>query len=89
MSVRDEIFEILSKADKEGYVYYEKKVNDELIECDIEDDIVGVFITAGIKEYNVEKECMFENPGINIYSISIAWIENGKLETILNWEIDT
>lgn len=89
MSVRNEIFEILSKADEEGYVYYNKKVNDGLIECDIEDDIIDVFIAAGIKEYNVEKECMFENPGINIYSISIAWIENGKLETILNWEIDT
>lgn len=89
MSVRDEIFEILSKADKEGYVYYEKKVNDELAVFDITDDIIDIFIAAGIKEYKVEKECMFDNPDITIYSISVAWIENGKLETILNWEIDT
>lgn len=89
MTVRDKIFEILSKADREGYVYYNKKVNDELIECDIEDDIIDVFIAAGIEEYDVNRDCIFENPSTNIFSVSIAWIENGKLETILNWEIDT
>ena len=25
---------------------------------------------------------MFDNPGITIYALSIAWIENGKLYTI-------
>ena len=33
-------------------------------------------------QYNIEMTTMFDNPGITIYALSIAWIENGKLHTI-------
>ena len=33
-------------------------------------------------QYNVEMNIMFDNPGITIYALSIAWIEDGKLYTI-------
>lgn len=88
MSVKEKIFEILEQY--EGHSpYREIEVNGEWEEISLEEEIEEVLGAAeSITDFYVEATNMFDNPGIDIYSISVAWIENGKLETILNYEID-
>lgn len=88
MSVKEKIFKIMEQY-KELGVYREIEINGEWEEVSLEEEIEEVLSKERtVTEFRVEMENMFDNPGIDIYSVSIAWIENGKLETILNYEID-
>lgn len=88
MNVKEKIYKILEQY--EGHSpYREIEVNGEWEEISLEGEIEEVLGAAeSITDFYVEATNMFDNPGIDIYSVSIAWIENGKLETILNYEID-
>ena len=88
MSVKEKIFKIMEQY-KELGVYREIEINGEWEEISIEEEIEEVLSKEkSVTEFRVDTENMFDNPGIDIYSVSIVWIENGKLETILNYEID-
>ena len=88
MSVKEKIFKIMEQY-KELGVYREIEINDEWEEISLEAEIEEILIKEkSVTEFRVEAANMFDNPGIDIYSVSIVWIENGKLETILNYEID-
>ena len=88
MSVKEKIFKIMEQY-KELGVYREIEINGEGEEVSLEEEIEEVLSKEkSVTEFRVETENMFDNPGIDIYSVSIVWIENGKLETILNYEID-
>ena len=88
MSVKEKIFKIMEQY-KELGVYREIEINGEWEEISIEEEIEEVLSKEkSVTEFRVETENMFDNPGIDIYSVSIVWIENGKLKTILNYEID-
>lgn len=47
-------------------------------ELSIGDEIEQALQEKGI-EYSVEMWEVFDNPGITIYALSVAWIENGEL----------
>lgn len=88
MSVKDKIFKIMEQY-KELGVYREIEINGEWEEISLEEEIEEILSKEkSVTEFRVEAANMFDNPGIDIYSVSIVWIENGKLETILNYEID-
>ena len=88
MSVKEKIFKIMEQYEELG-VYREIEINGKWEEISIEEEIEEVLSKERtVTEFRVETKNMFDNPGIDIYSVSIVWIENGKLETILNYEID-
>ena len=88
MGVKEKIFKIMEQY-KELGVYREIEINGEWEEISLEEEIEEVLSKERtVTEFRVETENMFDNPSIDIYSVSIVWIENGKLETILNYEID-
>lgn len=88
MSVKEKIFKILEQYEEHG-IYREIKINGEWEEVSLEEEIEEILSKEeSVTEFRVEAANMFDNPGIDIYSVSIVWIENGKLETILNYEID-
>lgn len=88
MSVKEKIFKILEQYEERG-IYCEIKINGEWEEVSLEEEIEEILSKEeSVTGFRVEAANMFDNPGIDIYSVSIAWIENGKLETIFNYEID-
>lgn len=88
MSVKEKIFEIFKQYEELG-IYREIEINGEWEEISLEEEIEEILSKEkSVTEFRVEVENMFTNPGIDIYSVSIVWIENGKLESILNYEID-
>ena len=88
MSVKEKIFKIMEQY-KELGVYREIEINGEWEEISLEEEIEEILSKEkSVTEFRVEAANMFDNPGIDIYSVSIVWIENGKLEAILNYEID-
>ena len=89
MSVKEKIFEIFKQYEELG-IYREIEINGEWEEISLEEEIEEILSKEkSVTEFRVEAADMFDNPGIDIYSVSIVWIENGKLETILNYEIDS
>ena len=88
MSVKEKIFEIFKQYEELG-IYREIEINGEWEEISLEEEIEEILSKEkSVTEFRVEAENMFTNTSIDIYSVSIVWIENGKLETILNYEID-
>lgn len=88
MSVKEKIFKIMEQYEERG-TYREIEINGEWEEISLEEEIEEILSKEkSITEFRVEAENMFTNPGIDIYSVSVVWVENGKLETILNYEID-
>lgn len=88
MSVKEKIFKIMERYEEHG-IYREIEVNGEWEEVGLEEEIEEILSKEeSVTEFQVEATNMFDNPGIDVYSVSIVWIENGKMETILNYEID-
>lgn len=88
MSVKEKIFKIMEQYEERG-IYREIEINGEWEEVNLEEEIEEILSKERtVTEFRVEAANMFNNPGVGIYSVSIVWIENGKLETILNYEID-
>lgn len=89
MSVKEKIFKIFEQYEDHG-VYREIEINGEWEEVSLEEEIEEILSKEeSVTDFQVEAESMFDNPGITIYSVSVVWIENGKLEAILNYEIDS
>ena len=67
MNIRDKIFEIVEQSEESGDVECKEVIEDMLIE-------------NGINKYNVSIDDMFDSPGYDVYSVTVAWIENDILE---------
>lgn len=88
MSVKEKIFKIMEQYEERG-IYREIEINGDWEEVSLEEEIEEILSKEkSVTEFRVEAENMFTNPGTDIYSVSVVWVENGKLETILNYEID-
>lgn len=88
MNVKEKIFKIMEQYEERG-IYREIEINGEWEEVSLEEEIEEILSKEkSVTEFRVEADNMFTNPGIDIYSVSVVWVENGKLETILNYEID-
>ena len=87
MSVENKLMKILEQFEDRGTTI-EIMVGGEYEEVDLENEINKCFSNFNISEYDYSIDIMFENLGITIYSVSIVWIENGKMNHILNYEID-
>lgn len=89
MSVKEKVFEILEQYKEHG-LYREIEVNGEWEELEVEDEIAEVLSKhRDIDSVWCDAEEMFENPGINIYSVSVVWkYKSGEVDMILNYEID-
>lgn len=88
MSVKEKIFKIIEQYEEHG-IYREIEINGEWEEVGLEEEIEEILSKEeSVTEFQVEAANMFDNPSIDIYSVSIVWIENGKLEAILNYEVD-
>ena len=88
MSVKEKIFKIMEQYEEHG-IYREIEINGEWEEISLEEKIEEILSKEeSVTDFQVKAANMFKNPGIDVYSVSIVWIENGKLETILNYGID-
>lgn len=88
MSVKEKIFKIMEQYEAHG-IYREIEINGEWEEISLEEKIEEILSKEeSVTDFQVKAANMFKNPGIDVYSVSIVWIENGKLETILNYGID-
>lgn len=87
MSVENKLMNVLEQFEDRGTTI-EIMVGGEYEEVDLENEINKCFSNFNISEYDYSIDIMFENPGITVYSVSIVWIENGKMNHILNYEID-
>lgn len=87
MSVENKLMNILERFEDCGTTI-EIIVGGEYEEVDLENEINKCFSNFNISEYDYSIDIMFENLGITVYSVSIVWIENGKMNYILNYEID-
>ena len=87
MSVENKLMKILEQFEDSGTTI-EIMVSGEYEEVDLENEINKCFSNFNISEYDYSIDIMFENLGITVYSVSIVWIENGKMNHILNYEID-
>lgn len=88
MSVKEKIFKIMEQYEERG-IYREIEINGDWEEISLEEEIEEILSKERtVTEFRVDAANMFDNTSIDIYSVSIVWIENGKLETILNYEID-
>lgn len=65
--MREKIFEIIERYEEDGN-----------LEC--HDEIEQLLKDNGIEQYEVSVDDMFDSPGYDVWSVSVAWIENGKLE---------
>ena len=74
------ILDIVSSFD--GYGIYDE--NNAYI-CDVVDEFLE---SRGITQYRSNTKEMFANPGIEIFSFSCCWVENGELKSLLNIEIE-
>lgn len=68
--MREEIFEIIERYDEEG-------------DTECHDEIRQLLKDNGIEHCEVSVDEMFDSPGYDVYSVSVAWIENGKLELVV------
>lgn len=88
MSVEEKIFKIMEQYEERG-IYREIEINGDWEEISLEEEIEEILSKEeSVTDFQVEAANMFDNTSVDIYSVSIVWIENGKLETILNYEID-
>lgn len=88
MSVNEKIFKIMEQYEEHG-IYREIGINGEWEEISLEEKIEEILSKEeSVTDFQVKAANMFNNLGIDVYSVSIVWIENGKLETILNYGID-
>ena len=88
MSVTEKIFKIMEQYEEHG-IYREIEINGEWEEISLEEEIEEILSKEeSVTDFQVEAANMFKNSVIDVYSVSIVWIENGKLETILNYGID-
>ena len=88
MRVKEKIFKIMEQYEEHG-IYREIEINGEWEEISLEEKIEEILSKEdSVTDFQVKAANMFSNLGIDVYSVSIVWIENGKLETILNYEID-
>lgn len=88
MSVKEKIFKIMEQYEEHG-IYREIEINGEWEEISLEEKIEEILSKEeSVTDFQVKAANMFKNHGIGVYSVSIVWIENGKLETILNYGID-
>lgn len=88
MGVKEKIFKIMEQYEEHG-IYREIEINGEWEEISLEEKIEEILSKEeSVTDFQVKAANMIKNPGIDVYSVSIVWIENGKLETILNYGID-
>ena len=88
MSVKEKIFKIMEQYEEHG-IYREIEINGEWEEISLEEKIEEILSKEeSVTDFQAKAANMFKNLGIGVYSVSIVWIENGKLETILNYGID-
>ena len=88
MSVKEKIFKIMEQYEEHG-IYREIEINGEWEEISLEEKIEEILSKEeSVTDFQVKAANMFNNLCIDVYSVSIVWIENGKLETILNYGID-
>lgn len=50
---------------------------------DFEQDCINCFEKNGISEFSIDSTNPFNSPGLDVYVVSVAWIEDGHLETML------
>lgn len=51
-------------------------------ECDIEchDRIMSFMEAHGFEDVQVSVDDMFDSPGLDVYSLAVAWVEDGKVQ---------
>lgn len=56
---------------------------EDIIELSLEEELIELFQINHIEEFSVNISNVFDSPGLDIYAVSIAYIDkNGKLEHI-------
>lgn len=86
MSVKEKVLEILEQYEGHG-LYREIEVNGEWKELEVGDEIEEILSRhRDIDSVWYDAEEMFENPSINIYSVSVVWkYKSGEVDMILNY----
>lgn len=86
MSIYEQIMGVIEDWQYKQCGLYDTDENTEE-EIGIEETIKEIFDKNGIIQYIYSAEEMFENPSYEVNSVSVVWLENGELQSILNEKI--
>lgn len=70
--MKEEILKIINKYDENN-------------DAECKEEIEELFVRNGIQTIEIEIENTFDSPGYDVYSVAVAWIENGKLQLVLSY----
>lgn len=72
----------------EYFLRFFKENGDDGDEISVENIIISILEENNISKYSLNIDEMFENAGYTVYSLSVCWIENNELNSILNIPIE-
>ena len=70
--MKEEILKIINKYDENN-------------DAECKEEIEELLVRNGIQTIEIEIENTFDSPGYDVYSIAVAWTENGKLQLVLSY----
>lgn len=65
--MKEKLFELLDSIGKLG-------------DLNCHEEIQNFMEKLGAKDIQVSVDDMFDSPGLDVYSVSVAWLENGKIQ---------
>lgn len=70
--MKEEILKIINKYDENN-------------DAECKEEIEELLVRNGIQTIEIEIENTFDSPGYDVYSVAVAWVENGKLQLVLSY----
>lgn len=70
--MKEEILKIINKYDENN-------------DAECKEEIEELLVRNGIQAIEIEIKNTFDSPGYDVYSVAVAWIENGKLQLVLSY----
>lgn len=79
MGIYDKINSLIEEYFNQGD-YYTLYIEVDGNDLEIDEEIKKIFEENNIEQFNVELEQVFDSPGLDIYYLAVAWIEDGDLQ---------
>ena len=79
MGIYDKINSLIEEYFNQGD-YYTLYIEVDGNDLEIDEEIKKIFEENNIEQFNVELEQVFNSPGLDIYYLAVAWIEDGDLQ---------
>ena len=79
MNIYDKINSLIEEYFNQGD-YYTPYIEVDGNDLEIDEEIKKIFEENNIEQFNVELEQVFDSPGLDIYYLAVAWIEDRDLQ---------